>query len=292
MAVPTGGALVPIRETSWCDRQRFPLRRETTTIGRSIESDIRINHRSVSRKHAELAWNENNLVIWHLSQTNDTFVNGMPVQEPKSLNTGDLIEIGEIATFRVEVFDEADTIETMPIDRARRQIRAILSADVVGYSKLTASDEIQAAKQVQTTLALIGRETSKVDGSIVDVRGDGILAIFSSIATALSSAIAMQEQLAERNRNAGPGNRIQLRIGLNSGDVIFDDHDAEGNLYGDAINVAARVQNLAEPGGILLTGAVFDQMHGAAYGGYRITKVEEAAVIERPVRLYKVEMKK
>lgn len=291
MTILSGGVLVPIRDTSWSDRSRFPLRRETTTIGRSINSDIFVNHPSISRQHAELTWDNQGLLIAHISQTNDTLVNGTPVREPTYLTTGDTIELGDNICLRVEIFEEADQVATIPATRINRRISAILFADVVSYTMFAAADEAAIAKRLRRIFAMIETESKSAGGTVVNLAGDGVLILFSSVVSALDTAILVQTRLAELNRDMQADEKLHFRIGLNTGDVIFGNELVGENLYGDSINVAQRVQALAEPGGILLSGAFFEQIHGANYSEHKITRVADAQMIDREIELYKVELR-
>jgi adenylate cyclase len=144
-----------------------------------------------------------------------------------------------------------------------------MSADVVGYSRLMGSDEVgtlSALKELRATL--IDPLIAEHCGRIVKLMGDGALVEFGSAVDAVECAVRIQRLMAERNLDTPGGSSIAFRIGVNVGDVIIDGED----LYGDGVNVAARLEKLADPGGICISGMVFDQVKdrsGAATRGCR-----------------------
>ena len=144
----------------------------------------------------------------------------------------------------------------MTEEEAKRKLTAILSADVKGYSRLMADDEeatvrtINAYREVMT--GLIGGHR----GRVVDAKGDNVLAEFSSVVDAVRCAVQIQKELTERNSDLPEHRRMEFRIGINLGDVI----EEQGTIYGDGVNVAARLEGLAEGGGICISGTAFDQV--------------------------------
>jgi adenylate cyclase len=140
---------------------------------------------------------------------------------------------------------------------AERRLAAVLSADMVGYSRLMEADEAGTLARLKThRLELIDPAISKQRGRIIKTTGDGLLVEFPSVADAVQCAVEIQHRMMRRNADVAPARWIQFRIGINLGDVIFEDND----LFGDGVNVAARLQELAEPGGICVSGAVRDQV--------------------------------
>ena len=138
--------------------------------------------------------------------------------------------------------------------RVKRRLAAILAADVVGYSRLMGEDEagtLAALKEHHA--ALIDPAIAERDGRIVKLMGDGTLAEFASVVDAVECAIEIQREMAGRNVEVPQDRRIELRIGINLGDVIVDGDD----IYGDGVNVAARLEALAEPGGVCISNAVY-----------------------------------
>jgi adenylate cyclase len=140
-----------------------------------------------------------------------------------------------------------------------RHLAAIVAADVVGYSRLMGADE------KGTHLALKGHRKDLIDaliaahkGHIVKTTGDGLLLRFPSVVEAVSCAVAMQSGMAKRNKDIPAGDRIEFRIGINIGDVIVD----KGDVFGDGVNIAARLEQIAPPGGICLSEDAYRQVRG------------------------------
>lgn len=163
-----------------------------------------------------------------------------------------------------------------------RRLAAILAADVVGYSRLMGADE------VGTLAALKARRREVVDptiaqhqGRIVKTTGDGMLVEFASAVDAVTCAVEIQEKLRERAVE-GSGPQIQFRVGINIGDIIIDGDD----IFGDGVNVAARVENECEPGGVCLSGSAFEQVRGKTRLAFDELGERPLKNIDRPVRLY------
>lgn len=166
-----------------------------------------------------------------------------------------------------------------------RRLAAVLCADVAGYSALVGADEsgtVAALKGHQTAvLQLLERHGARV----VDLAGDGIVAEFSSTVSAVEAGVAMQLLMAERNADVPVAKRLVFRIGINQGDVVHDDT----HIYGDGINIAARLQSIAEPGGIYISGKVFDEVRDRMKAaGFRDLGEKELKNIARPVRVFEV----
>ena len=139
-----------------------------------------------------------------------------------------------------------------------RRLAAILAADIAGYSALMGSDEARTVRDLKEHQAVVLPMIVEFGGRIIDTAGDGILAEFGSVVKALECAVAIQEKMAERNAAFAPTRRMQFRMGINIGDVIYD----EARIYGDGINIAARLEAIAEPGGIFISGQAYDQVEG------------------------------
>src|SRR5271154_946611 len=135
-----------------------------------------------------------------------------------------------------------------------RRLAAILAADVVGYSRLMGRNEEETGRDLEAHQAVVLPLIAKHGGSIVNIAGDGIIAQFPSAVRAVECAVAIQKVMTERNANVPKERQMLLRIGINLGDII---HDAD-KTYGDGINVAARLEPLAEPGGIRISANVRD----------------------------------
>jgi adenylate cyclase len=145
----------------------------------------------------------------------------------------------------------------VPEQRPQRQLSAILAADVAGYSRLIGRDEegtLARLKELRRTL--IDPKISEHRGRIVKTMGDGLLVQFASAVDAVRCAVDIQQQIAEQNAGIEEDRRIEFRIGINVGDVVID----EGDIYGDGVNIASRLEGLAELGGICISGGVYDHI--------------------------------
>src|SRR5215472_11388269 len=138
-----------------------------------------------------------------------------------------------------------------------RRLAAILAADVAGYSRLMGADEEGTLERLKALhRELDDPKVAEHHGRIVKTTGDGLLVEFASVVDAVRCAVGVQQAMPERNSGVGADNRIELRIGINLGDVIVDGDD----LYGDGVNIAARLEALAEPCGICVSRVVHDQV--------------------------------
>ncbi len=167
----------------------------------------------------------------------------------------------------------------------QRRLAAILSADVAGYSRLMGDDEEATVETLtqyrEVFLSLIRTHR----GTVVDAKGDAILAEFASVVDAVNAAVDIQRDLGERNSRLSDQRRMDFRIGINLGDVIVKD----GVLYGDGVNIAARVESLADPGGICLSGSVYAQVRNKVPLDYRFLGKKEVKNIAEPVPVYWIE---
>ena len=156
----------------------------------------------------------------------------------------------------------------MAEDRAQRHLAAILAADVVGYSRLMEQDEAGTFERLRVHRKdVFEPEIAKHQGRIFKLMGDGLLAEFGSVVDAVECAVAIQRAMAERNAGLTEGHRIDVRIGINLGDVIVENEDR----HGDGVNIAARLQQLAEPGGIAVSRTVVDHVkHKLARAAVRL----------------------
>jgi adenylate cyclase len=168
----------------------------------------------------------------------------------------------------------------------KRKLTAILSADVKGYSRLMGEDEEATVRTITAYREIIGTVVEKHRGRVVDSPGDNILAEFASVIDAVSSAVEIQEELKTKNAELPEDRRMEFRIGVNLGDVIHE----EERIYGDGVNVAARVESMADPGGISVSGTVFDQIESKLPLGYEYLGEQSVKNISKPVRIYKALM--
>jgi adenylate cyclase len=168
----------------------------------------------------------------------------------------------------------------------KRKLTAILSADVKGYSRLMGEDDEATVRTITAYREVITEVVQKHRGRVVDSPGDNILAEFASVIDAVGSAVEIQEELRIRNAELPEDRKMEFRIGVNLGDVIHE----EERIYGDGVNVAARVESLADPGGICVSGTVFDQIESKLPLGYEYLGEQSVKNISKPVRIYKALM--
>lgn len=166
----------------------------------------------------------------------------------------------------------------------KRKLAAILSADVKGYSRLMGEDEDMTVRTLTGYREVMATLIQKHRGRVVDSPGDNLLAEFSSAVDAVRSAVETQEELKARNAELPENRRMEFRIGINLGDVI----DEGGRIYGDGVNIAARVEGLAEGKGICISGAVFDQVRNKLAFRYEYLGEHAVKNIAEPVRVYRV----
>jgi adenylate cyclase len=172
----------------------------------------------------------------------------------------------------------------MPESHSRR-LAAILAADIAGYSALMGSDEGRTVNDLKGHQSVVLPMVGDFGGRVIDIAGDGILAEFPSIVKAVECAVAIQRSMAERNAPIEPARRMQFRIGINLGDVIYDND----RIFGDGINVAARLEGIAEPGGISISEDAWRQVHGKVAANFVDLGEQSLKNIARPVRVYRVE---
>jgi len=173
----------------------------------------------------------------------------------------------------------------MPQKRVQRRLAAILAADIAGYSRLMGSDEEGTLAGLKACRELIDLKSREHRGRIVNAAGDSVLIEFGSAVDAVRCAIEIQKQLAERNATIPEDRRVEFRIGINVGDVIFDD---EGDIYGDGVNIAARVESLARPGTICLSDEAYRQIKGKLAIQVGDMGEHQLKNIAQPVRTYSV----
>ena len=168
----------------------------------------------------------------------------------------------------------------------KRKLTAILSADVEGYSRLMGEDEEATVRTLKTYRELIAMIVQKHQGRVVDSPGDNLLAEFGSVVDAVRCAVEIQEELKARNAELPENRRMVFRIGINLGDVI----EEEERIYGDGVNIAARVESLAEGGGICISRTAYDQVKNKLTLGYEYLGEHTVKNITEPVRVYRVLM--
>jgi class 3 adenylate cyclase/pimeloyl-ACP methyl ester carboxylesterase len=166
----------------------------------------------------------------------------------------------------------------------KRRLAAILAADIAGYSRLMAEDETATVRDLKGHQAVVLPFIGRHGGRLIDTAGDGILAEFPSVIGATECAVEIQTVMAARNADAPEHRRMLFRIGINLGDVIHD----ETRIYGDGINVASRLEGIAEPGGICISRQVFDQVNRAIKAQFQALGPRTFKNIDRPVDVFAV----
>jgi adenylate cyclase len=174
----------------------------------------------------------------------------------------------------------------MTAKEVKRKLAAILSADVKGYSRLMGEEEVSTLKTLSAYREVMRSLIQQFDGCIVDASGDSVLAEFASVVDAVQCAVDVQKELRTRNAELPENRRMEFRIGVNLGDVIQE----ENNIYGDGVNIAARVQTLADGGGVCISGTAFDHVENKLQLGYEYLGEQTVKNIAKPVRVYRVLM--
>lgn len=165
------------------------------------------------------------------------------------------------------------------------RLAAVLAADMVGYSRLMGVDEVGTLSRLRThRVELIDPVIAKNKGNIIKTTGDGMLVEFQSVADAVRCAVEVQERMARRNADVADDRRIEFRIGINLGDIIFQDDD----IFGDGVNIAARLEQLADVGGICVTTAVHDQVADRLDVAFEDLGDKTLKNIKRPIRVFRV----
>ena len=166
----------------------------------------------------------------------------------------------------------------------KRKLTAIFSADVEGYSRLMGEDELATIETLTSHKEIMRKLIRQYRGRVVDSIGDNLLAEFASVVDAVQCAVEVQQVLSSKNETLPENRRMEFRIGINLGDVVEEGE----SLYGDGINVAARVESLAKGGGISLSGTAYDQLGKKLPLGYEYLGEQTVKNIEKPVRIYRV----
>jgi len=166
-----------------------------------------------------------------------------------------------------------------------RKLAAIFAADVVGYSRLMGRDEAGTLRAINTYRdELFEPKITEYHGRLVKQMGDGMLAEFPSVVEAVQCAVDIQRVMQQRNASVPENRRIEYRIGINLGDIIVDGDD----IFGDGVNVAARLESLSEAGGICISGQAYQQIEAKLDFGYQDLGDQTVKNIEKPVRVYQV----
>ena len=167
-----------------------------------------------------------------------------------------------------------------------RRLAAILAADIAGYSALMGSDEARTVSDLKGHQAVVLPMVGEFGGRVIDTAGDGMLADFPSVLNAVECAVAIQRKMVERNAAIEPQRRMEFRIGINLGDVIYDND----RIFGDGVNVAARLEGIAEPGSICVSGKVHEEIRAKIGLPYEDLGDKQLKNIAEPVRVYGIRL--
>ena len=177
--------------------------------------------------------------------------------------------------------------EERPEERVERRLAAIFAGDIAGYSRLMGADEEGTLRQLKAhRKELVDPKITEHRGRVVKTTGDGMLVEFVSVVDAVRCAVDIQRGMAERNSDLPADKRIEFRVGINVGDIISDSND----IYGDGVNVAARLEGLADPGGIMVSRTVHDQVRDKLSFGFKDMGEQPVKNIARPVGVYQVSL--
>ena len=260
-------------------------------IGRSPKSDIVMTDGSVSRDHAELSdASDGRFSILDVGSTYGTFI--MREGEWRKIKQAVIgpdepVMLGKCKITPAQMLKSRGSRPAEPQSRepAIRRLAAILAADVVGYSRMMGEDEgstLAALKACRREL--FDPMVQRFRGRIFKVIGDGILAEFPSVVDAVRCAVEIQASMM--SRAFGPSAKtITFRMGINIGDVIADGED----LYGDGVNIAARLETLSQPGGLCISGPVFDQIKNKLQLDYEDLGEQTVKNIAEPLRVYRIQ---
>ena len=170
-------------------------------------------------------------------------------------------------------------------DKVKRRLTTVLCADVHGYSRLMEADEAGTLATLRRHRTAMAGLIERHDGRIVNTWGDAVIAEFASVVEAVQCAVEIQQEVSGQEPDSTQAQRMQFRIGINLGDVMVEGDD----IYGDGVNIAARLQELAEPGGIMVSGPVYDQVHNKLPVGFDHLGQQQMKNVT-PVTTYRVTM--
>jgi DNA-binding response OmpR family regulator len=203
---------------------------------------------------------------------------------PKPFNPRELLARMKAVIRRVPQRERVPEMTWASPRGLKRRLSAILSADAKGYSRLMADDEISTIRTLSACRDLMGDQVKRHGGRVVDSPGDNMLAEFGSVVTAVQCAMEIQRDLKVHNDPMPEDRRMEFRIGINLGDVILENQ----RIYGDGVNIAARIEALADAGGVCISGTVFDQVEDKLALNYEFMGEKSVKNIRRPVRVYRV----
>jgi len=204
---------------------------------------------------------------------------------PKPFNPRELLARIKAVTRRAASQGLAGAVaERTTSQSVQRQLKAILSADVKDYSRLMSNDEMWTIHTLKDYRALIASHVRSHQGRVVDSPGDNLLAEFGSVVHAVECAVEIQRNLSSRNTTLPHEKRMEYRIGVNLGDVVID----RGKLYGDGVNIAARIEKLADPGGVAVSGTVFDEIENKLPLSCEYIGEHTVKNIQKPIRVFRI----
>src|SRR4051812_17392770 len=177
------------------------------------------------------------------------------------------------------------TDDKMTDNKVKRRLTTVLCADAYGYSRLMEADEASTLEALRRYRTAIAGLVERHDGRIVNTWGDAVIAEFPSVVEAVQCAVEIQQEISNQDSDSSHANRMQFRIGINLGDVMVDGSD----IYGDGVNVAARLQELAEPGGVVISSSVYDQVYNKLSLGFDCLGERQMKNVA-PVTTYRVTM--
>src|SRR5215467_5120219 len=177
------------------------------------------------------------------------------------------------------------TIGAMTDDKVKRRLTTVLCADVQGYSRMMEADEAGTMAALRRYRTAISGLVERHDGRIVNTWGDAVIAEFASVVEAVQCAVEIQQEVSNQDSGSPQADRMRFRIGINLGDVMVDGSD----IYGDGVNIAARLQELAEPGGVVVSASVYDQVHNKLSIGFDCLGQQQLKNVA-PVTSYRVAM--
>jgi adenylate cyclase len=171
-------------------------------------------------------------------------------------------------------------------DKVKRRLTTVLCADVHGYSRLMEADEARTLGMLHRYRAAMTGLVERHDGRIVNTWGDAVIAEFASVVEAVQCAVEIQQEVSNQDAGSPQAYRMRFRIGINLGDVMVEGSD----IYGDGVNIAARLQELAEPGQVVVSGSVYDQVHNKLSLGFDCLGQQQMKNLVAPVMSYRVTM--
>ena len=170
------------------------------------------------------------------------------------------------------------------VEGVKRRLTTILCADVSSYTRLMEHDEAGTLDRLRASRDSMAALIQRHDGRVVNTWGDALIAEFPSVVEAVTTAVEIQQELARRNHDLAEADRMWFRIGVNLGDIMVE----KGDIYGDGVNIAARLQQLAEPGGIMISRPVYDQVRNKLSLGFDFVGEQTVKNVSEPVPSYRI----